>query len=222
MLKNALMLASTLLPWSLRRSFLERQFGFSIHPTSRIGLSWIFPRRLVMEEHARIGHFNMCKNADLLHLGAHSLIGQLNWITGFPTGSSRHFAHQPERRPELIIERHAGISSRHFIDCTARVRIGAFTTLAGYRSQLITHSIDLEAGRQSSKPIDIGEYCFLGTEAVILGGSSLPHHSVLGAKSLLNKQWDEPYHLYAGVPAKPIKKLPETMAYFQRQEGFVW
>jgi acetyltransferase-like isoleucine patch superfamily enzyme len=222
MLKNALMLLSIALPWSLRRGFLERQFGYSIHPTSRIGLSWIFPRRLIMEEGSRIGHFNVCKNADLLHLGAESIIGQLNWITGFPLGSSRHFAHQVDRQPELIVERHAGISSRHFIDCTARVRIGAFTTLAGYRSQLITHSIDLEAGRQSSEPIDIGEYCFLGTEAVILGGSSLPHHCVLGAKSLLNKKFDEPYYLYGGVPAKPIKKLAEDMGYFQRKEGFVW
>lgn len=216
------MFASLLLPWSLRRRFLERQFGYSLHPTSRIGLAWIFPKRLIMEENARIGHLTLCKGADLLHVGAHAIIGQLNWITGFPSGHPRHFAHQPERRPELIIERHAGISSRHFIDCTARVRIGAYSTLAGFRSQLITHSIDLEAGRQSSEPIEIGEYCFLGTEAVVLGGSSLPHHSVLGAKSLLNKKWEMPFHLYGGVPAKPLKPLPESLGYFQRKEGFVW
>jgi acetyltransferase-like isoleucine patch superfamily enzyme len=222
MLNQLLMLLSIVLPWSLRRAFLEKQCGYSIHPTSRIGLSWIAPRRLVMEEHARIGHFTMCKNCDLLHVGAHAVIGQLNWITGFPLGNSRHFAHQTDRRPELIVEQHAGISSRHFIDCTAQVRIGAYATLAGYRSQLITHSIDLEKGRQSSEPIDIGEYCFVGTEAVVLGGSSLPHHSVLGAKSLLNKKWDTPFQLYAGVPAKPIKELPQEWAYFQRKEGFVW
>ena len=222
MLKKAAMLFSLLLPWELRRRFLESQFGYSIHPTSKIGLAWICPQRLVMEEHARIGHLTVCKNIDLLHLGAHALIGQLNWITGFPSGHARHFAHQPERRPELIVERHAGISSRHFIDCTARVRLGAFSTLAGYRSQLITHSIDLAAGRQSSEPIEIGEYCFVGTEVVALGGSSLPHHSVLGAKSLLNKKWEEPYQLYGGVPAKPLRKLPEEMEYFRRQAGFVW
>lgn len=222
MLKKAAMLFSLLLPWELRRRFLESQFGYSIHPTSRIGLSWICPQRLVMEEHARIGHLTVCKNIDLLHLGEHALIGPLNWITGFPSGHARHFAHQPERRPELIVERHAGISSRHFIDCTARVRLGAFSTLAGYRSQLITHSIDLAAGRQSSEPIEIGEYCFVGTEVVVLGGSNLPHHSVLGAKSLLNKKWEEPYQLYGGVPAKPLRQLPEEMEYFRRQEGFVW
>ncbi len=222
-MRNFLLLISLLLPWEWRRRFLESQFGYSIHPTSRIGLAWICPRRLVLEEHARIGHFTVCKNADLLHLGAHAIIGQLNWITGFPTSTgSRHFSHQPERRAELILEKHAGISSRHFIDCTAQVRIGAFTTIAGYRSQLITHSIDLAAGRQSSEPIEIGEYCFVGTEAVVLGGASLPHHSVLGAKSLLNKKWEEPFRLYAGTPAKPIKELSPELEYFRRQEGFVW
>lgn len=211
-----------LLPWSLRRQFLERQFGYRLHPKSYIGFAWIFPRRLVMEENARIGHLTVAKGLDHLHVGAHAVIGQLNWITGFPTGPSRHFAHQPGRRAELIVEQHAGISSRHFIDCTARIRIGAFTTVAGFRSQLITHSIDLAAARQSSEPIEIGEYCFLGTESVVLGGSALPHHSVLGAKSLLNKKWDAPFQLYAGVPAKPIKELPRDLGYFQRQEGFVW
>jgi acetyltransferase-like isoleucine patch superfamily enzyme len=213
---------SLLLPWRLRRAFLEKQFGYSIHPSSRIGFAWIFPRRLVMDEGSRIGHLTFCKNIDLLQLGAHAIVGQLNWITGFPTGTSRHFAHQPERHPELIVERHAGISSRHLIDCTARVRIGAFATIGGFRSQLLTHSIDFAAGRQTAEPIEIGEYSFTGTNSVMLGGSVLPHHSVLGAQSLLNKKWDDPYRLYAGVPAKPVKELSAELEYFRRTEGFVW
>ena len=221
-MKTLLGILSLLLPWKLRRSFLENQFGYSIHPSSRIGFAWIFPRRLVMEEGSRIGHLTLCKNIDLLHLGAHAIVGQLNWITGFPSGPSRHFAHQPERQPELIVERHAGISSRHLIDCTARVRIGAFATIGGFRSQLLTHSIDFNAGRQTAEPIEIGEYSFTGTNSVVLGGSVLPHHSVLGAQSLLNKKWDEPYRLYAGVPAKPVKELSPEMEYFRRSEGFVW
>lgn len=221
-MKTFLMFFSLLLPWGMRRTFLEKQFGYSIHPSSRIGLAWIFPRRLIMEEGSRIGHFTLCKNIDLLHLGAHAVVGQLNWITGFPSGASRHFAHQPDRRPELIIETHAGISSRHLIDCTARVRIGAFATIGGFRSQLLTHTIDFEKSCQTAEPIEIGEYSFIGTNSVMLGGSVLPHHSVLGAQSLLNKKWDEPYRLYAGVPAKPLKELPAEMEYFRRKEGFVW
>ena len=221
-MKTLLMLFSLLLPWGMRRSLLEKQFGYSIHPDSRIGFAWIFPRRLVMEEGSRIGHLTLCKNIDLLHLGAHAIVGQLNWITGFPSGASRHFAHQLDRRPELIIENHAGISSRHLLDCTARVRIGAFATIGGFRSQLLTHTIDLEKGRQTAEPIEIGEYCFTGTNSVILGGSILPHHSVLGAQSLLNKKWEEPFRLYGGVPAKPLKELSTEMGYFRRTEGFVW
>lgn len=222
-MKKLAYLLSLFLPWEWRRPFLEKQFGYSLHPTSRIGFAWILPRRLVLEEGARIGHFNLCKNIDLLHLGPRAVIAQLNWITGYPTGTgSRHFAHQPERKPELILERHAGISSRHFIDCTAQVKIGAFATIAGYRSQIISHSIDLAANRQSSEPIRIGEYCFIGTEAVILGGSALPDHSVLAAKSLLNKRFETSYQLYAGVPAQPIKELDRDMKYFSREEGFVW
>jgi acetyltransferase-like isoleucine patch superfamily enzyme len=221
-MKTLLMFFSLLLPWDLRRALLEKQFGYSIHPSSRIGFAWILPRRLIMEEGSRIGHLTFCKNIDLLHLGAHAIIGQLNWITGFPSGPSRHFAHLPDRRPELIVERHAAITSRHLIDCTARIRIGAFATIGGFRSQLLTHSIDFDAGRQTAEPIDIGEYCFTGTNSVMLGGSGLPHHSILGAQSLLNRKWDETYRLYAGVPAKPLKELSSEMKYFTRTEGFVW
>ena len=55
----------------------------------------------------------------------------------------------------------------------------------------MTHSIDLAAGRQASAPVVIGEYGFVGTNCVLLGGSVLPERCVLGAKSLLNKAWTE-------------------------------
>jgi acetyltransferase-like isoleucine patch superfamily enzyme len=221
-MRSILMFLSFLLPWSLRRSFLEKLLGYSLHPTSHIGFAWILPRHLIMDEHSRIGHLTLCKNIDLLHLGAHAIIGQLNWITGFPSGASRHFAHQTDRRPELIVETHASITSRHLIDCTARVRIGAFATVGGFRSQLLSHSIDLATSRQSAAPIEIGEYSFIGTNVVVLGGSVLPHHSVLGAQSLLNKKWSQPYQLYGGVPAKPLKEFSPEMEYFRRTKGFVW
>jgi acetyltransferase-like isoleucine patch superfamily enzyme len=56
---------------------------------------------------------------------------------------------------------------------------------------------------------------------VVLGGSNLPDYSVLSACSLLNKSFDEPYMLYGGVPAKPIKSIPKEAGYFTRQIGFI-
>ena len=220
-MKTILMLLSFLLPWQLRRSFLEKQFDYKIHPSARIGLAWIFPARLIMEEDSKIGAATVCKNIDLLHLKAHAIIGRCNWITGFPLGSSRHFAHQTDRRPELIVGEHSAITNRHLLDCTNSVTIGRFTTFAGFHSQIISHSIDLEQNRQSSEPVRVGNYCFVGTNCVLLGGSALPDFSVLGAKSLLNKTFTETYQLYGGVPARPIKSLSRDYKYFQRTEGFV-
>jgi serine acetyltransferase len=216
-----LMLLSCFLPWKIRRSILQKQFGYQIHATSRIGFSWICPARLIMEEGSRIDHLTVCKNIDLLHLKKHALIGRGNWITGFPLGSSRHFAEQKDRQPQLIVGEQAAITHRHLIDCTSSVRIGRFSTFAGFQSQIITHWIDIERNRQTSAPVSIGDYCFVGTNSVLLGGSSLPDFCVLGAKSLLNKTFTETYQLYGGVPARPIQKLSPDCAYFQRTEGFV-
>ena len=220
-MKKLLMLLSLLLPWSLRRTFLERQFGYTIHPTSRIGFAWVFPERLVMEADTSIGHLTLCKNIALLHLREHSSIGRGNWITGFPTGPSPHFASETDRRPELIVGEHSAITHRHLIDCTNSIEMGRFTTFAGFRSQMLTHSIDLQHNRQASAPIRIGDYCFVGTDCVLLGGSTLPDYSVLGAKSLLNKRFTETHRLYGGVPARELPELATDYAYFKRTEGFV-
>ncbi len=222
MIKNVVSLLSLLLPWPLRRRLLRAAFGYELHPTSRLGFAWIFPKRLVMEAQTRIGHLTVCKGLDLLHLKANSLIGRGNWITGFPSDNKLFFAHQAGRRPQLVLGEHAAITHRHLLDCTDTVSIGKFTTVAGFRSQMVTHSIDLEHNRQSAAPITIGEYCFVGTNCVLLGGSALPDFSVLGAKSLLNKPHTQTHQLYAGVPARPVKPLPADLAYFKRAAGFVF
>lgn len=216
------MLLSFALPWNVRRSFLEKQFGYQIHPSCRIGLSWIFPTRLIMEEGSQIGTLTVCKNIALLHMKAHALIGNGNWITGFPVGPSRHFAHEPDRQPQLIVGEHAAITHRHLIDCTNSVSIGKFTTMAGFQSQILTHSIDLEKNRQSSGRVRIGDYCFVGTNCVLLAGSALPDFCVLGAKSLLNKAFSESHQLYGGVPARAIEKVSPDFEYFRRTKGFVF
>ena len=222
MLKKLAMFLSILLPWPARRRLLESQLGYSIHPTSRIGFAWICPRRLIMEENSRIGHLTLCKNIDLLYLGAHASIGNGNWITGFPLGPSPHFAEEKDRQPQLIVGKHAAITHRHLIDCTNSVVIGKFTTVAGFQSQILTHSIDMEKSRQTSAPVQVGDYCFVGTNCVLLGGSALPDFCVLGAKSLLNKAFTESHQLYGGVPARPIEKLSPDYEYFRRTEGFVF
>ncbi len=210
------------LPWPLRRWALNKWFGFEIHSTAKIGLSWIFPGKLVMGQNCRISHFTVAIHLDLIHMSDYSTIGRSNWITGLSTRSKLpHFSHQANRYAELIIGRSTNITRNHHLDCTDRIAIGSFSTIAGYQSQFLTHSINLFENRQDSAPISIGAYTFVGTNVVILGGSALPPYSVLGAKSLLNKSFTEEFTLYGGVPAKAISEISKGAKYFQRTDGFV-
>lgn len=207
-------------PWTIRRRVLNKLFGYKIHSNAKIGFSIIAPKQLEMGTGAYIGHLNMCKGLDLLKINEYGIIENLNWITGMPM-SKPFFRHQKKRNPSLVIKKHAAITSRHFIDCTDKITIGQFTTIAGYRSQLLTHSIDLTESKQDCAPISIGKYCFVGTGCVILPGSSIGNYCVLGGLSLLNKNYQDEYILYGGVPAIKIKELEYKNKYFQRLIGFV-
>jgi len=176
-----------------------------------------------MKKGSKIGHFNVAINLDKIKIGENTSIGRSNWITGFPANTnSKHFAHQTDRESALILGNESAITKHHHIDCTSKIFIGNFVTVAGYYSQFLTHSIDIYENRQDSNPINIGDYCFVGTNSVILGGSVLPAFSVLGANALLNKSYTEQYTLYGGVPAKPLKALPQNAKYFHREKGFVY
>ncbi len=220
-MKKWISLITIPLPWSLRRLLLERFCGWRIHPGARIGMSWIAPDRLEMDAGARIGHGTVCKGVSLLRMEEQTHLGNGNWITGFPDGAKGYFQHAQNRRPELILRRHSSITNRHIVDATDSIEIGEFTTVAGFRSQLLTHSIDLQRNRQDAAPISIGARCFLGTGVIVLGGATLPERSVLGALSLLRTAESEPCGLYSGVPAKRVKDLEPDSAYFHREQGHV-
>lgn len=221
--KQILRLLIIFFPWKIRRALLVHFWKYKIHPKAHIGFSYIYPKHLIMEERATIGHLNVAIHLDKIMMGQNSIISRGNWITGFPMGNtSRHFSHNNERMSELIIGKESAITKGHHIDCTDRIHIGDFVTIAGYRSQLLTHSIDIYEGRQDSHPITIGNYCFVGTGVLIMGGSVLPDYSVLGAGAVLTKKYTEPFKLYAGVPAIPVKDIIHEAKYFNRDKGFVY
>lgn len=209
-------------PWFIRRRMYQKIFGFEIDQKSYIGFSIIFPKRLIMKEYSRIGNFNICKQIDRLELKEHAIIENLNRITGFPSQTvSKHFSDQKNREPVLIIGEHVGISSMHFFDCTDKISIGKFTTIAGYGSQFLTHSINLQLAKQECSKIIIGDFNFIGTDSTVLKGCKTDDFNIFGAKSLLNKEYSGSYNLYGGVPAKKIKRISDEYKYFKRTHGYI-
>jgi UDP-3-O-[3-hydroxymyristoyl] glucosamine N-acyltransferase len=209
------------LPWPLRRRLLILFFGYDIAPDAGIGFSLIFADQLTLARGARIGHLTVVKSLRRLEIHEAGRLGNLNWITGFPVGGSGAFSADAGRDPSLIIEREAAVTNRHLIDCTDRVTIGEFTTLAGWRSQIVTHAIDLRTSRQTAAPVTIGRYCFIGTGVILLKGASLPDYCVLAAGSVLAESKSVAGTLYSGVPAVAVKTLDTKGSYFTRARGFV-
>lgn len=221
-LKAVVQALIVLMPWGFRRRLLVWIFGYRIHPSARIGLSIILARDVTLAEGSIIGHLTMIKGLDRVDLGSHAIIGNLNWITGFPLGLAvGHFQGEHERIPVLILKEHSAITNRHLIDCTNEVTIGKYSTFAGFNSQILTHEIDIYLGRQVSRPVRIGDYCFIGTRSILLPGSSVANRSVVAAGSVVVSELSEENSIYAGIPARRIKSIEPGAEYMRRTRGFV-
>lgn len=83
------------------------------------------------------------------------------------------------------------------------VRIGANCDIASHASLNCADSHKKVLGLSSEiecKPITIGENVFIGQSAIILGGTNIGHHSVIGAGVLVPPGDYEPYTLFVGSP----------------------
>lgn len=92
----------------------------------------------------------------------------------------------------------------------ASVKIGRGTNIAS-GVQILTHSTvrrtisEYRYGIAESAPVEIGEFCFIGTNTTILMGASIGHHSVIAAGAIIAQfMVIPPYSLVGGVPAKII------------------
>lgn len=204
------------MPWKIRRLILNHFYHYEIHPRARIGFSYIYPEHLIMEEGATIGHLNVAIHLELIHMGKDCTICQRNWITGFPLKDKTKFQRFPDRKPYLIMGQDSAITKQHHIDCTDLVSIGELSVVAGYGTQILSHSTSLRYDDGGCAPITIGHHCFVGTRSILLPGSVLPCCAILAAGAVLNKRYAEEYALYGGVPARFIKKEDASCKFFHR------
>lgn len=197
-------------------------YGYHIDSSSHIGLSIILAKEFRMDAHSSIGNFCICKKIDRLELHEYAGMGNFNKITGFPTNdcSVIHFQHIKDRKCELIIGKHTGITSNHYFDCNGGIRIGDFCQIAGFETAFMTHSIDLTHSIQDARPIEVGDYCFIGARCILLKGIKIADKTAISAMSLVNKSLTISNALYGGVPCKFLKDLGEAK-FFSREIGFV-
>ena len=222
-MKKIFLFLCVLLPTRVKVFLYKKVLGWDIHPSAKIGLSLLLCRKLVMAEDTRIAHFTIVKGISLLCMDKSSSLGSLNWVSGFPLITSKHFSRDSSRYPMLHIKEHGAITNKHLIDCTDSVTIGRYSTFAGFRSQILTHSIDLKEARQRCSPVEVGNYCFVGTNCVLLPGAKVPNKSILAAGAVLSVELVDEECLYGGVPAKKIKHIElDNYKYMSRTKGYIW
>jgi acetyltransferase-like isoleucine patch superfamily enzyme len=207
-----------LLPQPLKRVALRRLFGWTIHPSARVGLSLFDNVRGVrLGAGAHIGHFNVFRDLERVELGEKAFIGQWNWITAADV-----LVRQPheDARGFLSLGEHAAITSRHYVDCTGGVDVGAYATVAGVRSTILTHQIDVASSSQQTAGTRIGAYCFVGSDVRIVPGVSIADRCLVAMGAVVAGDLAEPGVLYGGVPAKALKHVDEG-EYFRRTTGYV-
>jgi acetyltransferase-like isoleucine patch superfamily enzyme len=105
--------------------------------------------------------------------------------------------------------------------------IGAFTLIDGLGGLKIGRGCNVSSGAQilshstmrrcvterkhpaaDHKPTEVGDFVFIGANAVIQMGAKIGHHSVIGAGAVvLEETVIPPYSLVVGVPARIVRDL---------------
>lgn len=212
----------SMLPFFIKRILYVKIWGAEIHPAARIGfLAFIDAKKIVIGQKSQVRSFSVIRNVELFQMGINSNFSSFNYVTAIPKGSKKHFVNEGNRFPALIIGDHSGIGKSNFFDCCNTIKIGSYSAVAGIRTAMFTHGINIKDCIQETAPINIGNYARIGTCSVVLKGSQLPSYSTLGANSTLQKFYEQEYTLYSGVPAIPVKHFDPESKYFKRTKGFV-
>lgn len=204
-----------------RQEILRKMFGHEVHPSARIGLAFISVEHLYVAEGSGIASFTLIRGLRECILHEEVDIGRFNWITAIPLGGGEFFQKVENRDPSLEIKFGSVILHRHIVDCNAKVTIGELSGLAGYRTTLLTHGVDIRENAQTAEPVTIGDRTMVGSNCVILGGSVIPDYSIVSAGSTVRSAFTEP-GLYSGVPAKRVADLPEDAKFFHRTTKMIY
>lgn len=205
-----------LAPMSLKRIIAKHIYKWDIHPTAYIGPSVLTVRYVSMGPGASIGGRNVITNLDELRLGEGANIGSGNMIKGWWDHPTQKL---PERNPSVCMADHALIASYHYIDCVDSLELGRHAAIAGFRSTVLTHTIDLMRDKYVAGSVVLGDYAVAMSGCLLLAGTRIPARSVVAAGSVVSTKLSKELTFYQGNPAEPVRPLPERLGFFHRGES---
>jgi acetyltransferase-like isoleucine patch superfamily enzyme len=118
-----------------------------------------------------------------------------------------------DARRHLQIGENSVINQRCRLDARGGLRIGANVSISP-EVHIVTADHDIQspdfAGRAS--PVDVGDYVFIGSRAIILPGVTIGKGAVIAAGAVVTNDVSE-FSIVAGVPARPIGQRTNHLDY---------
>jgi acetyltransferase-like isoleucine patch superfamily enzyme len=209
--------ALALFPSWLKIPIYRTFFGYKIGKGVHIGFSpFIGICACRIDDHVRIGSFNVFYRVRELQIGAHAKIGFFNLFRGgdritvgpycailrqnvFNAIIDRDFVGPVDST--LILGTGCVVTTGHWLDFSARIDLGDQTIIGGRNSSLWTHN------RQRGRNVTIGCHCYLGSEIRIAPGTEISPFCVVALGSVLSGRHGPPRSLIGGNPATVIRTL---------------
>jgi acetyltransferase-like isoleucine patch superfamily enzyme len=207
---------AAVLPGFLKKPIYRWFFGYRIGRRVRLGVAFLDCSRLTIGDDVRISHavgflrcgevhvganakigpLNLFRGGNRIYLGAYSLVLRMNIVNAIPD-------HDCVNDPDSSFDLGYGsvVTSEHRIDFTDRVRIGRCSILGGRNSSIWTHN------RRDGLAVEIGDYCYIGSEIRMAPGARIPDCCIVGIGSVVTRPILEAYSLIAGVPATRQRAL---------------
>lgn len=193
---------------------LNGRIGFSIILSEnvrlaagvRIGsLNLLNSQALLCDENVTIGHGNRCKGKVNIILKREAALGNFNIIV-----KASEVVKKGET--QFYIGEQSKVTSRHYIDCICDVVLRDGVVIGGCGSQIWTHGYyhypDRHERFRVDGSVEIGNYCYIGSQSVISPGVKLCQGVSIGSHSSIAKSINLP-GLYVSHSLRRIKKTPE-------------
>ena len=124
----------------------------------------------------------------------------LAWITGDPEIGEGCWI-----GAFTLIDGLGGLKIGKFCDISCGAQILSHSTIKRCLTEHIHNKVD-------KRSTEIGDHVFVGSQAVILMGAKVGHHSVIAAGAVVTEGMIiEPYSLVVGVPAKVIRSTKKDI-----------
>lgn len=210
--------------------------GHKIHPTAKIGMSFLRCEYIYMDRHSRIGHLNFIQIRKLLLRekafiqSKNRIRGPINILMRKEAAIARDNSIFRGSPPiclgvaTLKLDELGQIISKHHLDCTKSISIGKNSTIGGLGTQFWTHGfMHAPKGRRRIRvegEIIIGDNVYVGSRCIFNPGVKVGNSISIGSNASIAKSLQEP-GMYVSQALRHLhRNIEDVEARLEKQEQY--